>query len=204
MLPLGTEIPCLEVASFVFNSQGQFVVHVNVGSSVQYQAYDFHHVDLNGSLLEINYQPLKTTTLSKRGCLHDSSDDTVFCVVMVNSACEIWSLGIFKHHYWLSHVENISKIVTPVLPNKEKGVLKRLATQINLAYNFRLQYLKDNSEETLKQLDQIKLLIFTDIQLIKEAGTDNFDKDMMFIQDHNEITFPDFDNNFKNVYSDKK
>ena len=203
LLPLGKEIPCLEVASFVFNSDGKFIVHLNVGSSVEYQAYDFHQVDLNGSLLEIQFDPPKSK-LSKRGFLHDASAETVFCVILVNKACEIWSLGICKHHYWFSMVDNKAKIVTPVLPGKEKGILKRLASQINIAYNLRLQYLRSEEEEDLLKLDQQKLRIMSDMSLINRAGGDHFDNDMLYTEDQNETVFPEFDNSFKNVYSDRK
>ena len=127
-----------------------------------------------------------------------------FCVILVNKACEIWSLGICKHHYWFSMVDNKAKIVTPVLPGKEKGILKRLASQINVAYNLRLQYLRSQAEADLQKLNQLKLKILSDISLIHEAGRDNFDDDMLYTQDQNETVFPEFDNSFKNVYSDRK
>ena len=201
LLPLGKEIPCLEVTSFVYNLKGKFVVHVNVGSSVKYQAYDFHQVDLNSSLLEIQFEPPKSP-LSKRDRLHDS-DVTVFCVMMVNNAGEIWSLGILQHHYWFSLVENISKIVNPVLPGKLKGVLKRLASYINEAYCFRLQHLNTGAHDDLDSLDKLKLKILADLCLLKEAGENNFDEDMLLVEDLNETIFPDFDTSFKNIYSEK-
>ena len=64
-------------------------------------------------------------------------------------------------------------------------------------------HLNTGAHDDLDSLDKLKLKILADLCLLKEAGENNFDEDMLLVEDLNNTIFPDFDTSFKNIYSEK-
>ena len=202
MIPKGSDIPCIEVTSFEYNTAEDFVVHVNVGDSNKYGFYNFHHVDNNRSLLEIKLTSVVFSNCNKKLYLHQFSEGTVLCLLHVTEACEIWSLGIGKYHYWYHQVHPQTRIVTPVQPNGIRRVeILKFSKILSHCYHARLVFLAAETPESKQSYDALKSQAEKLLHQNLLTNVFTVDEDMVYTENVELQEDPNFDNIHKELYS---
>ena len=202
LIPKGTEIPCLQVACFEYTLANDFVIHVNVGESKDYGFYNFHHVDCNRTLLEIQFSAVKLAKCNKANPLHDLSDEIVLCIVFVNEACQIWSLGICKYHYWFHKLHPVLRIVYPIVPRSasDRKAIQTMSSQMYTCFQARRESMANPTDVNMDALRQAQTVVLQSLKMSLQTNVFTVDEDMVLEHNLNVTVNDQFEEVNKDMY----